>query len=228
MDYYLRPLRVEDIPQVSEIEREGFPTTWPPTSFRRELENRLARYLVACARNPGAASSKSLVDPDRGEERPMPAEGLPLLPRLLGRLWRLLLRNERPQAGGPPRELVVGYLGVWFMTDEAHVTSIAVRGRHRRLGIGELLLQGAIELGMARKARCVTLEVRVSNSPAQALYEKYAFRKAGVRKGYYADNHEDALVMTTDTLSSPQYQELFAQRVDAFRRLRGEAARTLA
>ncbi len=90
---------------------------------------------------------------------------------------------------------IVAYAGMWTIMDEAHVTNIAVREAYRGRGLGELLLvrmmEWAIELGMIR----MTLEVRVTNEPAQNLYRKLGFTSAGVRKAYYSDNNEDALIM---------------------------------
>ncbi|MCH1638712.1 ribosomal protein S18-alanine N-acetyltransferase [Paenibacillus timonensis] len=89
----------------------------------------------------------------------------------------------------------IGYAGMWTILDEAHVTNIAVRTAYRGRHLGEKLLrrmmEWAAELGMVR----MTLEVRVSNTVARALYEKMGFAPAGVRKGYYSDNHEDAIIM---------------------------------
>ena len=80
---------------------------------------------------------------------------------------------------------------------------------------------------MARGARVVTLEVRVSNLPAQRLYEKYGFRHVGVRKKYYTDNNEDAATMTTDPINTTAYQELFGGMIEQFRRKRGQSSRAL-
>jgi ribosomal-protein-alanine N-acetyltransferase len=93
---------------------------------------------------------------------------------------------------------IVGYAGLWFIVDEAHLTSIAVREEQRRRGIGEQLLKASLQLAAARQAAMMTLEVRASNQAAQALYEKYGFKTVGVRRGYYTDNHEDAYLMTVD------------------------------
>jgi ribosomal-protein-alanine N-acetyltransferase len=84
--------------------------------------------------------------------------------------------------------------------DEAHVTTFATRGAWRRQGIGERLLLALLDLARAHGAREATLEVRPSNTAARRLYEKYGFRNVGVRPRYYSDNHEDALIMTTEPL----------------------------
>lgn len=189
-----------DIPQVLEIERESFPTTWPQTAYRRELANKLARYLV-------------VVDEAHEPYQPRRQEGRSLL-----RIFR------RPPEQPPAQHYVVGYVGVWLMVDEAHIVAIAVREAYRRRGIGELLLSQAIELALDNRQEVVTLEVRRSNYGAQALYEKYRFLKVGVRKRYYSDNHEDALIMSTPPIQDASYKEHLAylrQRLE--RRWAGEA-----
>lgn len=95
---------------------------------------------------------------------------------------------------------IVGYGGLWLMVDEAHITTFAVHPDHRRRRIGERLLQRLFEVAAAMSAEWLTLEVRASNLAAQRLYEKYGFRRAGVRRRYYSDNNEDALIMWTERL----------------------------
>ena len=80
---------------------------------------------------------------------------------------------------------------------------------------------------MVRKSRVMSLEVRVSNTGAHALYKKYGFNKAGVRKGYYSDNSEDAVIMTTEAIASLEYQSFFSQSLESYRCSRGESARDL-
>ena len=104
-------------------------------------------------------------------------------------------------------ETVVGYAGVWLMVDEAHITTFAVDPRWRRRGIGERLLLAVLDLARAQRAREATLEVRLSNIPARRLYEKYGFRPVGLRPNYYSDDHEDALIMTTEPLEGRSMRE---------------------
>ncbi len=94
-------------------------------------------------------------------------------------------------------ETIVGYLCVWEIADEIHVTNIAVHPAHRRRGIARDLLTGLIADARARDLRMVVLEVRPSNQHAIALYESFGFRVTGRRRGYYYDTGEDALVMET-------------------------------
>lgn len=90
---------------------------------------------------------------------------------------------------------IVAYGGVWVIIDEAHITNIAVLPEYRGKKIGEQLLMKMIETMMVKGAKRATLEVRVSNIVAQNLYRKFGFVNGGIRKGYYSDNQEDALVM---------------------------------
>lgn len=90
---------------------------------------------------------------------------------------------------------VVGYAGMWKVIDEGHITNIAVHPEFRRSGIGSALMEGLLHIAANEGIESMTLEVRRGNLPAQALYRKYGFELAGTRKGYYADNGEDALIM---------------------------------
>lgn len=92
-------------------------------------------------------------------------------------------------------EKIIGYCGVWIVVDEAHITNIAIHSKYRGKGYGEMLFQSVIELSKMFGAQTMTLEVRVSNIPAQNLYKKLGFLPGGIRKNYYSDNGEDALVM---------------------------------
>ncbi len=116
---------------------------------------------------------------------------------------------------------VVGFAGMWMMTDEAHIATIAVDPAWRRRGVGEQMLRELLRQATARHATTVTLEVRVSNVGAQALYRKYGFEVVGQRKAYYQDNREDALIMTITRFTDPSYQEQLglSARADAPRSL---------
>ncbi|MCI0183707.1 MAG: ribosomal protein S18-alanine N-acetyltransferase [Acidibacillus sp.] len=90
---------------------------------------------------------------------------------------------------------LIGYGGMWVIIDEAHVTNIAVYPTYRGHKLGERLLRRLMAEAIAKGARKMTLEVRVTNTPAKGLYRKLGFEDGGIRKGYYTDNREDALVM---------------------------------
>lgn len=91
--------------------------------------------------------------------------------------------------------VVIGYGGTWVIIDEAHITNVAVHPDFRGHGIGELLMQQLMALAISYGAERMTLEVRVSNTVAINLYEKMGFLSHGIRKGYYTDNNEDAIIM---------------------------------
>jgi [ribosomal protein S18]-alanine N-acetyltransferase len=90
---------------------------------------------------------------------------------------------------------VIGYCGVWIVIDEAHVTNIAILPDYRGRKLGEAMLRQLMLVSMQKGARSMTLEVRVTNHVAQSLYRKLGFQNGGIRKNYYSDNQEDALVM---------------------------------
>lgn len=90
---------------------------------------------------------------------------------------------------------IIGYCGMWLVMDEAHITNIAVLPQFRGKKLGEALMRQAMTLAREEGAQTMTLEVRVSNTVAQSLYRKLGFLNGGIRKRYYSDNQEDALVM---------------------------------
>lgn len=186
----IRLIREEDIPQVTEIDREAFPTLWPPANYQRELQNRLAHYVVAC---------------DDEEERVEPPEKATPKKGFSGLIFRLrrFFGYETPL---PARQHIFGFAGFWMMAGEAHITNIAVWEKYRRQGIGELLFISMIELATELDARFVTLEVRASNTAAQSLYSKYGFNQVGVRRGYYTDNREDGVLMSLENITSAPVQ----------------------
>ncbi|EME75351.1 ribosomal protein S18-alanine N-acetyltransferase [Bacillus sonorensis] len=92
-------------------------------------------------------------------------------------------------------ENIIGYCGIWIVLDDAQITNIAVLPGYRGRHFGEALLREAMELCRRKKAAQLSLEVRVSNHIAQSLYQKLGFQPGGIRKHYYTDNGEDALLM---------------------------------
>ena len=202
MDVALRRLRAEDISQVAEIEREAFSPGWVGTPFKRELNNRYARYLVAYI----PQHSENATGPDPvAQDKPVDSS---LWGRMVKSVQTVVRREQDPPKPDPS---LAGYVGIWFQGNQAHITEIAVRERLRGKGIGELLLIGSVRAGLEYGSSVVTLEVRVSNFIAQRLYEKYGFKSAGTRKGYYSDNREDALTMTTGPIHGQEYKELFQE-----------------
>jgi ribosomal-protein-alanine N-acetyltransferase len=99
-----------------------------------------------------------------------------------------------------PKGDLAGYAGTWHILDEAHITNISVSPEFRRKHYGEALLRRIIDDCYSEKIKYITLEVRVSNDAAIGLYSKYGFTSFGVRKKYYQDNNEDALIMWTKNI----------------------------
>ena len=189
--YYVDRMTVADINEVIEIERQSFSLPWPPNAYKRELQdNRTAHYIVVRRQEPGRPSTPP---PQRQEE----SRGL------FGFLRSLGASNQQAPRQGPPS--VYGYAGLWLMVDEAHITTIAVRPECRGRGLGELVLCGLVDTALEVGARILTLEVRVSNTVAQNLYLKYGFKQSGLRRRYYSDNNEDALIMTAENIMAPVF-----------------------
>lgn len=166
-----------------------FPTVWPPTNFAREIKKSGQAILVATVR------------PDI-EEQTVARRGVSLVERVVGGIRTLATPGG---ASRHRRDRVAGWVVVWFVAGEAHIASIGVAEPERRRGVGELLVLGAIEAAASNACDELTLEVRRSNEAAQALYRKYGFREVGERKGYYVDDKEDALIMTTPDIRDPEY-----------------------
>lgn len=213
--YRIDPMTQEDVPEVSRVERRCFSNPWPVSAYRRELQAPDQNHYVVLREeqalgDPPDPAENGAAPHDRtnGDGAPAgrPVPRRTLLPLGFGR------RGEgngsaAARLGRPP---VLGFAGMWILYDEAHVTTIGVEPSHRGRGLGELLLVAMFDEAMRRGATWLTLEVRVSNEPAQALYRKYGFHVQGTRKRYYSDNHEDAHVMWSRSLQDPAYREELA------------------
>lgn len=92
-------------------------------------------------------------------------------------------------------EKVIGYAGMWHVVTEGHITNIAVDSLYRNKGIGDMLLNQLTKIAIEKEMIGITLEVRMSNVPAQKLYFKHGYKVEGFRKNYYADTKEDAIIM---------------------------------
>jgi ribosomal-protein-alanine N-acetyltransferase len=90
---------------------------------------------------------------------------------------------------------IVGYSGLWQILEEGHITNVAVKPEYRRHGLGQYIVSTLIENSLRVGIKTFTLEVRPSNKAAIHLYRNFGFLEAGIRKGYYADNNEDAIIM---------------------------------
>jgi len=150
--YTIRPMTVEDLEQVVEIDQLSFSLPWPAHSFRYELlENDVSRQWVV----------------------------------------------EMQSTNGTLK--VIGMIVVWLIMDEAHIATIAVHPEYRGRGIGRQILLAALGECAAQGALSATLEVRERNAIAIDMYRKLGFEVVGLRKRYYQDTNEDAILMTLET-----------------------------
>lgn len=125
-------------------------------------------------------------------------------------LSELALRTTRAYFVARIGRDVVGYAGVMVSFEDSHVTTIAVDPAWQRHGIATRLLVALVRESLVRGAQHMTLEVRMSNKGAQDLYRRFGFAPVGVRKNYYPETNEDALVMWAHDVDSPEYARLLA------------------
>ena len=206
MTYTIRRMVKGDLEQVTEIDREAFPSQWPPANYKQEMQNKTAHYIVLCDNAktidvPAAITSKKKSN---------------ILARLMP--WKRREPLGKTAAATVTRQYIVGFSGIWMIADEAHLTNIAVRHQYQGKGLGELLVIATIDLAVELKASFMTLEVRASNLVAQNLYHKYGFVQMGIRRGYYLDNREDAIIMSTDSISSESFQAQVRESREALKK----------
>ena len=158
-DFYIRPMKPNDVDQVHNIDKLSFTLPWPARSYYFELQN-----------------------PN-------------------GRSWVVEITEPNGQ------KIIAGMLVLWLIVDEAHIGTIAIHPDYRQHGYGSKLLRHAIRSVQSEGAEIVYLEVRRGNLQAQAMYNKFGFELSGVRKGYYSDNHEDALLYTLYGLQQKEFPD---------------------
>jgi ribosomal-protein-alanine N-acetyltransferase len=122
----------------------------------------------------------------------------------------LSLRTSRYYIAARVGPAVVGYAGLMYAAEEAHITNIAVEPAWQRHHIGSRLLLNLARAAPHLGARHLTLEVRVSNAAAQSLYARFGFRTEGLRKNYYAESNEDGLIMWAHDIDTPEFAERLA------------------
>jgi ribosomal-protein-alanine N-acetyltransferase len=149
------PMQDGDLDQVTQIEKEIFPTPWSRRQFQFEIRNRACHYFVA-------------------------------------------------KSG----DTVIGYAGLVVVGSEGYITNLAVKVEHRRKGLGRRMMLTIFRKALETGADIISLEVRKSNFIAQELYRQFGFCQVGVRRRYYADNREDALVMSTGFVTAGKLREI--------------------
>jgi ribosomal-protein-alanine N-acetyltransferase len=186
----------QDIQQVSIVEKDAFPELFPPTAFAKELKRERSMFFVA-----------ELDESIRGSSRFLPDAWGPNKVTDANDKTRKAYQNKYT-GWSSGQNFIVGILGLWNMANQGHIVTLAVRKDYRRLGVGETILSHCLRICLQKSFINVTLEVRPSNKPAQSLYKKYGFKHVGLRKRYYTDDGEDALIMTTSNTNSPYYANL--------------------
>lgn len=164
----LRYMQMADIPQVVSIDNASFDPAWSARSYAYEVSESIYSHMVTL---------------ERVEDQKVNG-------------WRRLFRTWGNQPE-PPRQ-VVAYGGLWNISGEGHISTIASHPGWRGNGFGEIVLAGMIRRALTLDAEYVVLEVRVSNTVAQNLYAKYEFKTIAVKPKYYRNNNEDAYDMRLD------------------------------
>ncbi len=199
LDVVVEPMRPSDMPAVLAIERLSFSSPWPARAYSYEMRNNASHYFVL--RYRGGELVQNDVSRVRSRDsacpsaRPVGDEGKP---GLLQRMWQGFRYREKRD--------VIGYGGFWTSGHRAHISTLAVAPQWRNRRLGLLLMVHMLDHASSLGMRTVTLEVRVSNYVAQNLYRKCGFERSGVHRNYYRDNGEDALLMSTPSLTSGTYR----------------------
>ena len=166
-DLIIRRAEEKDVLAIEHIEKQCFAVPWSYESLHKDIvENGMAFYIVA-----------EIASEDGGEA----TEQSEVAGQQCG---------DTATAGQ-----VCGYVGVWKILDEGHITNVAVAPDYRRMHIGRAMLETLFEVTGQAGIERYTLEVRASNEPAIRLYEGLGFKSEGIRPGYYEDNGEDAVIM---------------------------------
>jgi len=199
-EFVVEPMRLSDVRAVLAIERASFSSPWPARAYHYELvRSDCSHYFVLRYRGGEPAQDDAiLVEPQEETRSPEELPGKQGRRGLLDRLCQALQHRTRGQ--------IVGYGGFWTSGYQAHISTLAVAPQWRRQGLGLLMMLHMLDCATDLGMRAATLEVRLSNAVAQKLYEKCGFRQSGLRRRYYRDNLEDALLMSTPSLTSPTYR----------------------
>tara|TARA_B100000676_G_scaffold312454_1_gene386749 strand:+ start:10548 stop:11390 length:843 start_codon:yes stop_codon:yes gene_type:complete len=208
-EFSIRRAGLEDALMLESIEREAFPGMTPVTRIDRDLTRQNGLYLAAVR---AWREDERQLGPRYAIATQSEKEDDSFRARMKRNVDRYFLdKVVRPKL---PEDYIAGFIGIWFVIDEAHVVIIGLRESERRKGIGEQLLISALEQAVENDSRVVTLEVRESNEPAIELYRKYGFQEVGLRRRYYSDNGENAVIMTTPPIKSDDFQSQFTKLVD--------------
>ncbi|KXK14340.1 MAG: ribosomal-protein-alanine acetyltransferase [Chloroflexi bacterium OLB15] len=189
MSLTLRYMRNADIPEVMAIEQVSFNPPWTARSYSYEINESTYSHMVALEHSNGQSAPAG---------------------------WKKLLGAIAAQP--PANTKIVGYGGLWFISGEGHISTIASHPDMRGHGYGELVFAAMLHRSITLDADYMILEVRVSNVVAQNLYKKYGFRVEGVKPKYYQSNNEDAYDMRLQIRGVrdfvPRFNERYAELLD--------------
>lgn len=197
-----------DAVAIDHVVREAFGASAPKSSAARDMKRNKTTYIVVTRKNGnGDSAAGGSLNGGNGWG---------------GKLRSLLTASIGSFEPHKTTNGVVGLVGIWTGADQTHIVVIASRPEERRRGIGELLMIATIAEGIKIGATNATLEVRRSNSAARALYRKYGFTDVGIRHRYYADNREDAVIMSTPAFSNLNFRRSLLSRCEAYFGVRGK------
>jgi ribosomal-protein-alanine N-acetyltransferase len=206
--YRARYAALSDASGIDRVVKEAFGASAPPSTAARDMKQNNTNYIVAMRTSENGAPPAS----DNTSS---------------GKGWGGRLRSLLSEAIGSWESYkaagnIVGLVGIWTVVEQMHIVVIASRPTERRCGIGELLLIATIAEAIKIGAMNATLEVRKSNTAARSLYRKYGFTDVGIRHRYYANNREDAIIMSTPAFSNLSYRRSFVRRCEAYFSVRGK------
>lgn len=205
--YRTRYATVADADAIDNVVREAFGDSAPNPSAARDMKRKNTTYIVATRGSNWDAN---------GSEEEAGGNG-----GFSQRLRSMLSFSFGSMESQKAMSSVAGAVGIWASVDQAHIVVIATRPIRRGRGIGELLLIATMAEALKLDSRNVTLEVRKSNLVARALYQKYGFSDVGIRRNYYHDNREDAIIMSTPSLADLGFRRSLRSRCLSFFATRG-------
>jgi [ribosomal protein S18]-alanine N-acetyltransferase len=177
----IQQLSQKDLSRVLELDRLCFGGLWTPQGYQRELDSPNSDLLGLWK--------------EKGERVIAPWES-PL---------EICVESSESVSES---SYLVGIGCLWSILDEAHITILGIDPDYQRQGLGQVMLYGLLKSAKARQLQWATLEVRVSNQSAIALYRKFGFKDVGRRKGYYQDTGEDALILWRNGLNHPDFEQM--------------------
>lgn len=194
----LRSLATDQIPAALELDQRALGGLWSWDGYQREIASPNSDLLVFVGQEAKGDPSLVIHHSSFAKERQRTKDEKPAE-----------IQNPKSKLQNSPSLLALGCS--WAIAEEAHITLLAVDPRYQQQGLGQAMLYALLVAAYQRQLERATLEVRVSNQAALALYTKFGFREAGRRKRYYQDTGEDALVLWRGGLHHPHFPQKVQQ-----------------